>query len=54
MNYGVRDRAGIYRAFYLIETLHGVIVFHAFEKRTKKTPPREIDLARKRLREVHP
>jgi phage-related protein len=48
----VRDAAGIYRAFYLVKSARGVIVFHAFEKRTQQTPQREIDLGRKRLREM--
>jgi phage-related protein len=48
----VRDAAGIYRAFYLLESARGVIVFHAFEKRTQKTPLHEIDVGRRRLREM--
>jgi phage-related protein len=48
----VRDAAGIYRAFYVLKFEKGVIVFHAFEKRTRKTPAREIELGRKRLREM--
>jgi phage-related protein len=48
----VRDAAGIYRAFYLMNSERGIIVFHAFEKRTQKTPLREIELGRKRLREM--
>ncbi|MBC8106833.1 MAG: type II toxin-antitoxin system RelE/ParE family toxin [Anaerolineae bacterium] len=48
----VRDAAGIYRAFYLTRSERGVIVFHAFDKRTQKTPQREIEIGRKRLREL--
>jgi phage-related protein len=48
----VRDAAGIYRAFYVLESARGVIVFHAFEKRTQKTPQQEIELGRRRLREM--
>lgn len=50
----VRDQAGIYRALYLVQSQRGVIVFHAFEKRTRKTPAHEIELGRKRLREMLP
>ena len=51
----IRDRSGIYRAFYLSRSADGaVFVFHAFQKRTQKTAPREMILARKRLREVLP
>lgn len=48
----VGDAAGIYRAFYLLQSRQGVLVFHAFEKRAQKTPLREIQLSRKRLREM--
>lgn len=48
----IRDVAGVYRAFYLVKSQRGVLVFHAFEKRTQKTPTREIDRGRKRLREM--
>jgi phage-related protein len=48
----VRDEAGIYRAFYMLQSARGVIVFHAFEKRTQKTPQSEIQLGRQRLREI--
>jgi phage-related protein len=48
----VWDRAGIYRAFYLMEDPRGILVFHAFEKRTQKTTQHEVHLAKKRLREV--
>lgn len=48
----VRDRAGIYRAFYLVKSHRGVLVFHAFNKRTQKTPAQEIEQGRKRLREM--
>ena len=48
----IRDRAGSYRAFYVIQSKIGVLVFHAFQKKTPKTPKHEIDLARKRLRDM--
>jgi phage-related protein len=48
----VRDAAGIYRAFYLLQSVQGVLVFHAFEKRNQKTPPHEIVLGRRRLKEM--
>jgi len=48
----VRDASGIYRAFYVVASQRGVLVFHAFEKRTQKTPRQEIELGRKRLREM--
>jgi phage-related protein len=48
----VRDANGIYRAFMLLKYEHGVLIFHAFQKKTSKTPLHEIELAIKRLKEV--
>lgn len=48
----VRDAAGIYRAFYLLRLEDRVLVFHAFVKKSAKTPPHEIELGRKRLKDV--
>lgn len=48
----VRDESGIYRAFYFLKLGERVLVFHAFVKKTQKTPEYEIELARRRLREV--
>ena len=48
----VRDRSGAYRAFYFTRLADAVLIFHAFEKKTARTPPHEIELARKRLREM--
>jgi phage-related protein len=43
---------GIFRVFYYTATSKGVLVFHAFEKKTQRTPPLELELAKKRLREL--
>lgn len=48
----VKDRTGAYRAFYYARRGNAVLIFHAFEKKTAKTPQREIALARKRLKEM--
>lgn len=48
----VKDRTGAYRAFYFARLARGVLIFHAFEKKTAKTPEHEIALARKRLKEM--
>lgn len=39
-----------HRIFYVAKFTEGVYVLHAFEKRTRKTPKRETDLARERFR----
>lgn len=47
-----RDRSGIYRAFYFTRSPRGIILFHAFVKKTQATPQQEIDLGKKRLKEL--
>jgi len=47
-----RDEKAIYRAFYYTASPRGVLVFHAFEKETQQTPLGEIEIARKRLKEL--
>ena len=46
----VSDRSGTYRTFHIIHTEHGILVFHAFNKKTQKTPDHEIEAGRQRLR----
>ena len=41
-----------HRVFYVARFEEGVYVLHAFEKRSRKSPDREIEVARTRLREV--
>jgi phage-related protein len=48
----VRDRSGVYRVFYYTKLSDSVLIFHAFAKKTQKTPPHEITLAQKRLKEM--
>lgn len=47
-----RGRAGIGRAFYCFLIGKRVVVLHAFVKKTQETPERELNLARKRMKEV--
>ena len=48
----VRGEDGIYRVFYYTAAPQGVLVFHAFIKKAQRTPPLEIELGRKRLKEL--
>ena len=48
----IRDRSGIYRVFYYTKLADSVLIFHAFAKKTQKTPQHEIVLARERLKEM--
>jgi phage-related protein len=48
----IRDAAGSYRAFYVVKVADAVLIFHAFAKKSQKTPDRELELGRKRLKEM--
>jgi phage-related protein len=48
----VKDAGATIRVFYLTKVADLIVVFHAFEKNTQKTPQHEIELGRKRLKEV--
>lgn len=48
----VSGEDGSIRAFYYTASPQGVLVFHAFVKKTQRTPPLEIELGRKRLKEL--
>ena len=48
----VKDGSGTYRVFYFTKLADSVLIFHAFTKKTQKTPPREIALAQQRLKEM--
>ena len=49
----IRIRTGIdHRVFYVAKFSEAVYVLHAFEKRSRKTPKRELQLARDRFRDL--
>lgn len=48
----IKGRDGIARAFYVTRTGQRLVIVRVFEKKTQKTPPREIRLARERAGEV--
>lgn len=49
----IRVHTGVeHRIFYVARFAEAVYVLHAFEKRTRQTPQREIELARRRLAEL--
>jgi phage-related protein len=47
-----RGRSGIGRVFYCFLTGQRVMMLHAFVKKSRQTPDRELKLARKRSKEV--
>jgi phage-related protein len=48
----IKDRSGAYRVFCFSKSTRGILVFHAFIKKTESTPKREIELGQKRLKEM--
>ena len=47
-----RGREGIARVFYCTKVGRKIIILHSFIKKTNETPKRELDIARRRQREV--
>lgn len=47
-----RGKSGTGRALYCFLTGRRVVVLHAFVKKSRQTPNRELKLARKRMKEV--
>lgn len=48
----VKGKDGIARAIYVTAAGREVIVLHAFQKKTQKTPPKALNLARQRLKQL--
>ena len=48
----VRDEDGAFRVLYVARFEGVVYVLHCFQKKTRKTPKRDLDLAANRYREV--
>lgn len=46
----IKDESGNYRIFYYIKLKNKILVFHAFQKKTQKTPTKEINTALLRLK----
>jgi phage-related protein len=48
----IRDPAGAFRVIYVAAVAEAVYVLHAFHKKTRQTPKRDLDLAGARLRDL--
>jgi phage-related protein len=48
----IRDAAGAYRVIYIATFADAIHVLHAFEKKTRKTARRDLELAAARLRQL--
>ena len=47
-----RDRSGQYREIYMVRKREGIFILHTFQKKSRKTLKQDIEIARKRLREI--
>lgn len=45
------SRTNIYRIIYFFFTGRRIVLLHGFQKKTQKTPPKELDIARTRYEE---
>lgn len=48
----LKSTDGIARVFYCIASEHCIVILHHFAKKSAKTPPKELSLARRRVKEV--
>jgi phage-related protein len=48
----IRDRSGSFRVLYYTRSARGILVFHAFLKKSPTTPKHEMELGKRRLREL--
>lgn len=46
----VRDSSGAFRVIFLASRPEAIYVLHCFQKKTRKTAPRDIELAQQRLK----
>ena len=48
-----RDKRSWYRVVYLTKVVNKIFVLHSFEKKSSKTPQKDIELAKQRLKKVN-
>ena len=48
----ISDEAGQFRVIYIAKLKDAVFVLHCFQKKSQKTPLKDLDLASKQLREL--
>ncbi|HEY1378153.1 MAG TPA: type II toxin-antitoxin system RelE/ParE family toxin [Gemmataceae bacterium] len=48
----MKGKEGIGRVFFCIRPSRRIMMLHAFAKKSAKTPPKDLKVARKRMREV--
>jgi phage-related protein len=48
----IRDESGIYRVMYTARVADAVYVLHAFQKKTMQTSKQDMEIARKRFKQL--
>lgn len=48
----LKDRSGIYRIFYFIKRGEAIYFIHGFVKKTQELPQKELEIVKKRLKEI--
>ena len=48
----LKSAEGIARVFYCTAVGHNIMIVHQYIKKTGKTPTRELDMARRRMKEI--
>ena len=48
----IKAAEGIARVFYCTVVDRRIVVLHQFVKKSEKTPPKELEIARRRMKEV--
>lgn len=48
----IKTAEGIARVFYCTLVGRRIVMLHQFTKKSEKTPPKELEIARRRMREV--
>lgn len=52
MEIRIREDNGAFRVFYVANRGDAVFVLHCFQKKTQKTPKKEVDLGKQRFKEL--
>ena len=48
----IREQNGAYRVLYVAKFAEAIYVLHCFQKKTQKTAPKDLDLARRSYKEL--
>ena len=49
----IKGQEGIARVFYCVQIEREIVMLHSFIKKSQITPKKELDIAKRRLQEIH-